>query len=242
MLLQCGTVSSYDSNTADSDATIRDWLREIMRHGGFDATSLARQAGLPQSTVTRILNGDVSHPTVRTLSLIAAKSPVAVPKQVQIRLDRATPSAREQGVNVSANFSDGIPVWGVFPVRRDREFHVNSVPLVHLPRPASFAPGRRLVAFYAPDETMAPRWRMGEPVLVDLLRQATTGSFALVKLTDGEDPNAEEVYLFRRYDGRRGGAIQLAAADDPYVVENVPLARVLEVRKVLDWEDIITGR
>lgn len=61
-------------------AAIRDLLRLMMEVSGHDASSLAREAGMAPSTLTRFLNKPVKHLlTARTLAKLSQVTGVPVP-------------------------------------------------------------------------------------------------------------------------------------------------------------------
>jgi hypothetical protein len=141
-------------------------------------------------------------------------------------------------MNIDFRRNAGIPVWGVVPCRSGGEFRLNPHPLTELRRPETNAIGRDTVAFYAPDETMAPRWEMGEPVLLDLSRPGSAGRPVVLTLTPTDGPNNTEVMLFRRYIGRRNGLVHLERLDgEPQ--EPIPILRLLEIRHVFDWKELL---
>ena len=225
---------------ADDRNDVRSWVVQVMQKLETDPTGLARSAGIAQSTLSRYLRGESESLSIRTIEQIAAVSEVAAPQPIRKLLDQRRSIARERGVNkATAKDEDGLPVWGTHPVERDGAFHFNTEPVSILRRPPSLADARRAIAFYAPDETMSPRWRMGELVVADMVRPGTIGGFVIVELTPTHDPNALEVYLFRRYDGRKNGRIFLSCLHEGSADEPISLDRVLQVRRVLDWNDLV---
>jgi hypothetical protein len=134
-----------------------------------------------------------------------------------------------------------IDVWGVHPLQPEGEFRLNAAtPLQRLRRPPEIQASNKLIAFYAPDDTMAPRWNAGEPVFVDLGRPGSIGDAVLVRLAAPEDhPDDTETHLFRRYEGRRDGSL-LTSAYQLDGIQKVPLSRLLEVRRVLSWREFFS--
>jgi transcriptional regulator with XRE-family HTH domain len=226
---------------ADADelkqTTLR-WVREILEHTGYTPSALARESEASQSSLSRFLNGDAETLSNQTLAKIARVSPVAIPRQIQAILDRHPGLRIERSVNTSLTEGENVPVYGVIPVARDGEFALNPVALTFFRRAAGARTSRKLIAFYAPDETMAPRWQPGEPIFVDLARPGAQGEYVLIKLAALEDqPNETETYLFRRYDGRRSGLLNAGALDGTSDA-CIPISRVLEVRRALTWSDM----
>lgn len=224
----------------DLGEIVRAFVRQRLEHEGINPTQLARKAGINQPTLTRLLNGETNAPNAATIRALVRDSPVAVPILLRNHLDQAPAGSLEQDVNYSSA-AEGIPVWGVHPVAPDGEFRFNAVPLLFLPRPSTLQPGRKLAAFYAPDETMSPRWAMGELVLMDNARPPTIGGYCVVEMSPTSDPNAPELFLFRRYDGARNGELLLARPDGQVGELRVPRARQLSLRRVLNWQDIVIG-
>ncbi len=144
-------------------------------------------------------------------------------------------------MNIWQNSSnDKIPVWGTHPLRRDGEFRMNAIPVYFLEHSAITAKSLKLAAFYAPDETMAPRLHAGEPVLFDRARSARSGDDALICLkAESTSPNEEETYLFRRVDKRSDGMLYLSALDERTKPVQIPLDRVKDVQRVLTWSDLL---
>lgn len=241
MQLRPGIVPRMSDTTSPPIGdVIRSWVQQILAHERMDATAFARRISISQATLSRLLSGNTDTPMPRTLRALAQHSPIAVPAPIQKLLDSAPAPAGEQGVNIGLSPSTDIPIWGVHPLPASDEFHMNPTPVNTLRRPPAMLMARRIIAFYAPDETMAPRWNMGEPVLVDLHRPATIGAYCLARLTPTHDPNADEVYLFRRYDGRRAGKVFFSTAAGSLGETGVAIKRILDVRRVLDWTDLLT--
>ncbi|MFF2531467.1 helix-turn-helix domain-containing protein [Brevibacillus sp. NPDC058079] len=51
--------------------TIRDRIEELMTIRGWTKYKLAKESGLPQSTITSLFNGKVKNPSIETISKIA---------------------------------------------------------------------------------------------------------------------------------------------------------------------------
>jgi len=57
----------------NSERSIKDVLADLMREGaGISANELARRTGVPQPTITRILNGESKDPDTRTVTPLAS--------------------------------------------------------------------------------------------------------------------------------------------------------------------------
>jgi hypothetical protein len=160
---------------------------------------------------------------------------------IQKKLDRSPRTRREQVMNMLGDGTeDKIPIWGVHPVQRDGEFRLNAVPVNFLERGAVANKSLKLAAFFAPDETMAPRWHAGEPVVFDRAKPASIGDYAVIKMhPDTAHANDEETYLFRKIGRRSDGQLHLSALDDQIGETTVPIGRILEVRHVLNWTDLL---
>jgi transcriptional regulator with XRE-family HTH domain len=222
----------------DDAEEIVAWIEQILRHKSMKAAQLAKEAKVPQSVLSRILNGETRYPSRETLAALAASSPIAVPRSVQLKLDQTATSTRDALANqITRNSSGRIPIWGIHPIQRDGEFRLNAVPVNSLRAPAMGEGSLKLAAFYAPDETMSPRWNAGEPVVFDLARPATNGDIAVIKLLNQAEPNADETYLFRRIIRRSDGLLHLEDMQENF--SSIPLDRVLEVRHVLNWSDLL---
>lgn len=215
------------------------WAQEIVAHENITTTELARRANISQPTMSRLVNGETPNPSLETLRALADISPIAVPAAIKSLLDRRTDTRQEREVNASPAI-DGIPIWGVHPLHRDGVLKMNQMPLSFLRRPSTLPPLRRLAAFYAPDETMAPRWQMGEPVIIDLLRPGNFGQYCLLEFSP-ENPNDTEEFYFRRYDRRSDGMCWLSTACGEPGELKIPVARLLGVKRILDWSDLLGG-
>ena len=204
-------------------------------------SQLADERGFNPSTITRFLGGKTRMLSDAVLSKLAINSPVTVPLVVQRKLDRNNRGVREHLVNIQSPMMDvSIPVWGVHPVRRDGEFKLNTIAVYYLDRSCVANKGMQLAAIYAPDETMAPRWSAGEPVIYDRAKSGTTGGYAMVHLAaPAETPNETETWLFRKIEKRSGGFLHLVALDEVTPPVQIPIDRVLEVKHVLNWSEIL---
>ncbi len=225
----------------EADA-IRAWIEMIVQDAGTTPSQLADERGFNPSTLTRFLGGKTRMLSTAILAKLATNSPVSVPITVQKKIDRTNKNTNEHRVvNMQSLIMDGrIPVWGVHPVRRDGEFKLNTIAVYFLERAGVANKSMRLAAIYAPDETMSPRWSAGEPVIFDLAKSGTTGGFAMIHLSAPEDsPNDTETWLFRKIEKRSGGFLHLIALGEGTEPVQIRLDRVLEVKHVLNWSEIL---
>ena len=220
------------------DNPTRTWIRRTLLALEIDATTLARRSNVAQSSISRFLSGATEALQTRTLSAIAQVSPVAPPETVRKIVDRAPPSAHGSRVSFVSSDHGGLPLWGVHPVEEEGEFRLNPIPLQTLNRPPGSA-SHKMAAWYAHDDTMSPRWRQGDLVMVDLARPAVEGGFALVRLTPNDGPDRDETFLFRQYLGRGKGYIRLRGCGLEDADASVPLKRVLQTHHILDWRDLV---
>lgn len=216
------------------------WINALVKAEKSTPSQVALKRGFSPSTLTRFLNGETKSLSKDVLRKLATDSAVIVPLFLQRRLDLPLKNQREQDVNIwSTTTDDRIPVWGIHPTQRDGEFKLNPMAVSFLERVNVANRSLKLAAFYAPDETMSPRWSAGEPVLYDRAKPAGAGDFAMVRLAPATDPNAEETYLFRQVVRRSNGMLHLVALTAPETPISIPLERVLEVRHVLTWSDLL---
>ena len=227
------------------DDPVRGWVRGLMQALNTDPTGLARLADINQSILSRFMNGRTAELGPSTLHALARVATIPTPGAVQATLDRPQHRRRTRDAALTpsgtmpAGVAQELPVWGVHPWEPDGEFYLNPVPVQVLQRPATMAGSRRMACFYAPDETMAPRWQMGEPVVVDLMRPPTQGAVALVKLANERQPNGDETFLLRRYDGRDGDCVLLSQLTDAPGALRLRMTRILEMRRVLGWSEFL---
>lgn len=219
---------------------LRQWIGALVAHERTTASTLARARGVNPSTITRFLNGETKMLSVAALQKLAAASPVAVPNLLQKKIDLSAPTKRGHELSIFQPISeDGIPIWTALPLSRDHEFYLNTAGAEIVERPLFAKKKFKIAIFYAPDDTMAPRWRAGEPVVFDLAKPASEGDIAIIKLTNPGDKNGHDTHLFRKLGRRRNGNLEFFKLSTPDEPEHTPLERVLEVRHVLTWEDMI---
>ncbi len=232
------TMKEPDSELAEA---VRRWVDDLAQREGVTITKIAKRSGVPQSSLSRIKNGEVKNPTPGTVARLAATYPTGIPPAIRAFLEQHDmPSGGFLPSPIVAPAHEAIPVWGVHPIARTAEFHLNAHAVATLRRPPGLLATRHLIAFYAPDDTMSPRWHAGEPVVVDLTRPAAIGQYALVRLSHPSDQNGDEVYVFRRLLRRGDGHLWVTTDDRDAPPEGIPLQRVLEPRRVLDWADLLT--
>ncbi len=219
------------------EATI-DWVNRTVERGYAHVTALSEVAGVSQSSFSRLFSNPAYMLSPASLARIALVSEAPVPPQLKKLLDRVPARRQEREVNIRASKA-GIPVWSCHPVVRDGEFKLNPMSVQDLTRPPSMSGTAKVVGFYAPDDTMAPRWMAGELVLIDLARSGTSGDFVLITLHSTSDrPNDDETNLLRRLDKRSGGYVHLSSLNPDMPAEKYPLDRVANTRRALNWNDI----
>lgn len=228
------------STESELAPVIRKWVNDILQQEGIDPTKLARLTGVSQSSLSRLRSGDSDKLAPRSLQKLARRYGAGTPPEVKELLAKMNLLPDDTaGAPASESEGAGIPIWGVIPIGKSGEFFANALPVAHLRRPPALRQARHIVAFYAPDDTMAPRWTAGEPVVVDLNRPASAGNYALIKLLHPHDENGDEVYIFRRIVRRGEGKLWVCTEEPGAEAEGIPLARLLEPRRVLDWRDLL---
>lgn len=231
-----------DMSTSDTDLApaLRAWVDDILKRESLDPTKLARLTGVSQSSLSRFKSGETQKLSPRSVHRLAAHYPTGVPQEVKRLLSRFNLPDDEAPRPEAANDLPGIPIWGVHPIGHTGEFHANAIAVAHLRRPPGLRHARHIIAFYAPDDTMAPRWQSGEPVVVDLNRAAGSGSYALIRLSNPSDKNGDDVYTFRFILRRSDGQVWLGTDNPDDEPAGIPIDRILEARRVLDWRDLLT--
>lgn len=64
-------------------------LADYIRLTGLTASAIAERAGLPPSTITRLLNGEVVNPSLSTMAAIAAATDLAVSTLEDFRWEKS---------------------------------------------------------------------------------------------------------------------------------------------------------
>jgi hypothetical protein len=235
-----GTLSPMPAEPTDYKAeTVRTWVRDLAARKNTTPSGLALESNVSQPSISRFLRGDTDMLSPMNLARLAAVATQPVPPAIQEIIDRVGAVGRERLVNNLTPVFGEIPVWGTHPCVPEGEFRLNPVSLHHLARPPGMVASNKVVAFFAPDDTMAPRWFAGEPVFVDLARPGSYGDTVLIKLAALPDsPNESETALFRRYVARRDGHLIAGTFSDEEPVR-IPLTRLLEVRRALTWSDLL---
>lgn len=230
----CMTTRELDLNP------VRAWLNDLIHERGSTVTAVARAAGTAQSTLARFMSGATEDLRPSTLAAIAAAYPDRLPVEVQeLIAGRQLSPPLTPAVRPAAAEADRVPVWAAFPRSESDEFTLNMQPVTYLGAPVATAKFGRLAAFYAFDDAMAPRWTAGEPVLVDLFRPAAAGEVCLARLAPDRNGGLE-TFLFRILGRRTDGHVRFTSFARPDQPTTVPIARILEVRRVLNWADLLT--
>jgi transcriptional regulator with XRE-family HTH domain len=222
-------------------AITRTWVNEIAQQRGLTISALARESGAGQPTISKFMAGKTDMISATTLSRLAELAEGPLPPLIKQAIAKRPKLSQLREVTHFAKPYGSIDVWGVHPVTPNGEFRLNSDnPLQIFARPLDIQASSKLIAFYAPDDTMAPRWTAGEPVFVDLGRPGAPGDNVLIRLSAATDsPDDTETHLFRRYDGRRDGAV-LTTGYGLDEQQRTPLSRLLEVRRVLTWREFFS--
>lgn len=234
-----GTLAGMPNDPTPPTSPARDLVLKLLANHNLSANAFARMSGITQSSVSRLLDGKAEQLSADNLEKLTRAFPeIILPRDLQQIVDRKIGSRKNEAMGVTTKVLPPIDVWGTHPVHRDGEFRLNGAnPMQRLTRPQNMQASHKTIAFFAPDDTMAPRWSAGEPVFVDFGRAGALGEIVLVTMSAGpEEPNETETHLLRRYDSRRDGAIlvtELASGAQTAI----PLARLLEVRHVLTWRE-----
>ena len=125
-----------------------------------------------------------------------------------------------------------LSVFAAHPQRDDGAFNLNMTQLTTVLAPRILRTWPGAYAFYAPDETMAPRWNKSELVLVQPDRPVGNGDYAMVEV--GENQQGK-LYLFRQM-LRMEGTTMVLAAHAPGI-ENVRVKGA--AIRVVDWAELL---
>lgn len=215
--------------TSTTSDPVRDWLLDLLRQRSLSVNAAAGRAGVSQSTLSRFLRGQTERLSPHIVeALRQALASHASPPPL-----RAAPSM----MRLESPEPDAIPFWGIHP-RGEDEFEANPLAVSFLSAP-HLRNRSKLAAFYAPDDTMAPRWFAGEPVVVNLVRPAAVGAPCLTRLLHADDPNGNESFIFRVLGNRSDGRVHFHSYAEPDRMIGIEIRRVLEIRAVLGWSDIL---
>lgn len=149
-------------------------LAEMMSERGFSHNELARRSGVPQPTITRIVNG--SEPEIATLKKLAP----ALGVDVSLFLEH-----REAFLAEASVITRVVPIVGTTATGYDARWEASGYPagfgneyIENAPDPGAYALGVR--------DGFAPRFKVGEILIVSRLAQPNPGEDVVVKLTTGE--------------------------------------------------------
>lgn len=205
---------------------------EILKERGLSARDVAHRAKLGHTTVQHILDGSSRNPRSDTLVRIATA--IGLPVQSFLGIGQgasedAMVALRKQDVGGAS-----IPVFGVPKGVRQGTFFLNREPLTKLlpPRVLMFWPGA--FAFYAPDDTMAPRWKAGEVVLVQPDRPPRDGDHVIA---ESGSINGQPTWVFRQLVRREGDVAVLRAYNHDLVPEPARVRGMLQ--RVVDWPELV---
>lgn len=165
-----------------------EWIKEALeRDPSKSRAGIAAALGVDRSAVTRLLSGERQlklHEAEKIADYLGAPRPLGLTDRER---DFAHPAAAKAG---GARRAEDAPIYravagrgGVWTIMRDEE------PIDWRARAPHFEQATKVFGFYAPDDSMAPRFKSGETVWVDPLRPATPGDDALfVAKTTGRAP------------------------------------------------------
>lgn len=213
-----------------SDALI-DRLRRAIRASGSTPRAISLRAGLSESAVKHILNGDSRSPRLATVRKLAASLNIPVHDLAgegeQEGVPAMLPGARREPGAAS------LPIFGALPVASFGRFHLNRQALVSILAPRLLLGWPGAFAIYAPDDAMAPRWKAGEIVLAQPDRPPRDGDHVLAQL---EPLRGQPVYAFRQLLRRERDAVHLAAYHADVPPMKTPLQELI---RVVDWPELV---
>lgn len=194
---------------------VRAYIEQVLERTGWDASTLARRAGLASSTITRFLNSDTHRYvlSVRSLMKVAAASGVPLPRQLGDAVAAAAhaahasmPGVKSDGepmeMPLSALPSRDLPVLGHAEAGGDGAFFDNGTPQAFIERPCFLLGNRRAYALYVNGDSMEPVFAHGHLLYVNPLRPPARGDDVVVQLTDGQA-------FVKRLLGRTGDSLVL---------------------------------
>lgn len=233
-------MTNQDEQVSGDAEMIRDWLRGLIKAAGSTPTAVARQAGVGQSTLARFLGGETKSLSKLTIGALVRTFHDAAPEELRLMVS-GEPGSQLAPVmfGLDRSTDNRVPVWAAIAHLGSAEFELKPAPIGWLAAPSAAARFAKLVAFYAPDETMAPRWHTGEPVIVDLARPAAPGDPCLARLLPEDDATKPETFLFRVLGQRGDGAVRFTTLADPADEVRIAIRRILEIRRVLSWADLV---
>jgi transcriptional regulator with XRE-family HTH domain len=218
----------------------REWIQSLIETHKMTVTSIASQSMVSQSTLSRFMRGETLNLSANVLAALRRAFPTNIPPELAVSENGSLPLiATETMFGLTSPDAKKIPVWGIFPKRDADEFLINPIPVNYIETPARLMRFGKLAAFYAPDESMAPRWSSGEPVLVDLNRPAGIGDVCFARLLPATDANETESFIFRILGQRSNGFVNFRSFAMPDRDIKIEIRRILEIRHVLTWADML---
>lgn len=177
---------------------VRSYIEQVLDRTGWDASTLARRAGLASSTITRFLNSDAHHYllSARSLMKVAAASGVPLPRQLSgavaihaahmVHAADMAPPAPALPSEPPAPPSRDLPVLGHAEAGGDGAFFDNGTPQALIERPCFLIGNRRAYALYVNGDSMEPVFAHGHLLYVNPLRPPARLDDVVVQLTDGQ--------------------------------------------------------
>lgn len=217
--------TSQYAKTHNSRMTFKDWLKQQLDEIGTDPTALSRLVdGLNQPTVQRVLSGGTGDPRIKTAAKIrqaveiarrnAGLSPLS---DTQIELKSAESNAEE---GPALGRFRNVPVVGMAQLGDNGYWAELETPVGfgdgHIPFPTK---SQSAYALRCRGDSMKPRIKNGEFVVVDPSLSPAPGDEVLVKATDGRVMVKELLYV-------RDDHVHLLSVNEAHGKLLIPLAEI----------------
>lgn len=241
------------------------YVADVLRQKAWDATRLAKEAGVAPSTIYRPLNQkDWPHSfTLKTLQKIALASGIPIPEPIaKGTLSTGSPQpiianggnltvlpksqmSRQTSALPAPFVGDmprDVPVLGVAAgaTMDDLDsdtFSLNGEVVDYARRPAGILNARDAFCIWVVGSSMEPRFKPGALLYLSPSRPASNGDDVVVELLP-KDPHEPKLCILKELIGRSRGHLVLTQ-HSPKREVRVPANRVVAIYKVLDLKELL---
>jgi len=209
------------------------WFQQALRRAGASQADLARHLDLPQSAISRILNGErrVQAGEVPRMAEFLGVTPGDVLRHVNAETDAPPREPARPGRPPSARAAmppaggDQMPIRSAGRGGPDQQMFLEDGPIGFTARPANLGGVRDAYAIYMVGDSMEPRYEQGWLLHVNPFKPPTRGRDVVVYKTT-------QAVLIKQFIGWQGDSLVLRQLN-PDETFRVPRAEIVECHLIV---------
>lgn len=166
---------------------IKDVLAELMRRADINQPDLAAQSGVPQPTINKILSGTSKHPTVGNVSKLAGFFGVTMEQMFGADPLLETGDSTGKPIMPRPSFVRQVPIIGQSALMDEGAIWSRMEVSIEAKNPYIqwISRDTKVYALRCTGDSMMPRLRPGEYIIVEPSTEYGPGSEVLIKGIDG---------------------------------------------------------